>query len=75
MAEGWDTSYLSPQEEQYIRESDADGDLDQQLQLEKELAAHKLWMAFQDSATAVAHLFRGKIVCLVELMLIASLCI
>ena len=32
----------------------------QQLQAEKELAAQRLWQAFQESATAVAHLFRGE---------------
>ena len=61
MAEGRDNSYLSPLEEQYIREAEADGDLDQQLLRERELAAQRLWLAFQDSATAVAHLFRGMV--------------
>ena len=59
MAEGRDSNYLSPLEEQYIQEAEADGDLDQQLLRERELASQKLWLAFQDSATAVAHLFRG----------------
>ena len=59
MAEGRDSSHLSPLEEQYLREAEADGDLEQELQREKELASHRLWLAFQDSATAVAHLFRG----------------
>ncbi len=63
MAENRDSSYLSPLEEEYIREAEADGDLDQQLLREKELAAQKLWLSFQDSATAVAHLFRGLSVC------------
>ncbi len=62
MAEGRDSNYLSPLEEEYIREAEADGDLDQQLLREKELAAQKLWLAFQDSATAVAHLFRGLLI-------------
>ena len=60
MAEGRDGGYLSPLEEQYIREAEADGDLDQQLLREKDLAAQRLWLAFQDSATAVSHLFRGR---------------
>lgn len=63
MAEGRDGSYLSPLEEQYIREAEADGDLDQQLLREKDLAAQRLWLAFQDSATAVSHLFRGRALC------------
>ena len=60
MAEGRDGgSHLSPLEEQYIREAEEEvGDVDAQLQREKEVAAQKLWCAFQDSATAVAHLFR-----------------
>ena len=64
MAERGDAgSHLSPLEEQYLREAEEEeGDLDVQLQREKELAAQKLWCAFQDSATAVAHLFRGKCV-------------
>ena len=59
MAEGRDSNYPSPLEEQYFREAEADEDIDQQLLREKDLAAQKLWLAFQDSATAVAHLFRG----------------
>lgn len=58
MAEGREQSSLSPLEEQ-ILESDADEDLDQQVLQEREMATHKLWVAFQDSANAVAHLFRG----------------
>lgn len=54
-----DSNFLSPLEEQLIQESEADGDLEQQLLTEKELVAQRLWIAFQDSATAVAHLFRG----------------
>ena len=59
MAEGRETGYLSPLEEQFLQESETDEDLDQQVLRERELAAHKLWVAFQDSATAVAHLFKG----------------
>ena len=59
MAEGREQSSLSPLEEQILQELDTDGDLDQQLLREREMATHKLWVAFQDSATAVAHLFRG----------------
>ncbi len=46
-------------EEEYIREYEDNGDNDQQLLREKDVASQKLWMSFQDSATAVAHLFRG----------------
>lgn len=66
MAEGsWEremkeTNFLSPAEEGYIREVEEQGDADQQLVLEKELAAQRLWQCFQESATAVAHLFRGQ---------------
>ena len=59
MAEGRESGFLSPLEEQFIQESEADGDIDQQLLRERELAAHRLWVSFQDSATAVSHLFRG----------------
>lgn len=59
MAESREPSFLSPLEEQFIQESETDEDIDQQLVREREMAAHKLWVAFQDSATAVAHLFKG----------------
>ena len=61
MAEGRDPGNLSPLEEQYLHESEPnDDDLELQLQGEKELASQKLWQTFQESATAVAHLFRGR---------------
>lgn len=60
MAENREPSFLSPLEEQFIQESEADEDIDQQLLREREMAAHRLWVSFQDSATAVAHLFRGQ---------------
>ncbi len=61
MAEGREAGFFSPLEEQFLKESEAGEDLDQQLLIEREMAAHKLWVSFQDSATAVAHLFRGKV--------------
>ena len=54
-----ESNFLSPAEEGYIRDMEEQGDADQQLVLEKELAAQRLWQSFQESATAVAHLFRG----------------
>lgn len=64
MAEGRDPgNLLSPLEEQYLHESEPnDDDLELQLHREKELASHKLWQTFQESATAVAHLFRGRLI-------------
>ena len=59
MSEGRERG-LSPFEEQLFGEAEGGEDLDQQLNYEKEMAAHRLWVAFQDSATAVAHLFRGN---------------
>jgi hypothetical protein len=62
MAEGRDDGHsnnLSPLEEQYILEADEEeAGVEAQIQREKDLASQKLWCAFQDSATAVAHLFR-----------------
>lgn len=58
MAEGREPGYLSPLEEQFIQESETDEDIDQQLLREREMAAHRLWASFQDSAMAVSHLFR-----------------
>ena len=40
-----------------------EGDAEQDLLLEKDIAAQRLWQAFQESATAVAHLFRGTCTC------------
>ena len=63
MADG--DSHLSPQEEEYILEAaekEVETDIEIQMQREKDLASQKLWCAFQNSATAVAHLFRGNIV-------------
>ena len=60
MAEGREQVFLTPLEEQILQDSDCDEDLDQQLLREREAATHRLWVAFQDSATAVAHLFRGN---------------
>ena len=62
MAEGRDPgNYLSPLEEQYLHESEPnDDDFELQLHGEKEPASQKLWQTFQESATAVAHLIRGK---------------
>ena len=65
MAEGsWDrekdSSFLPPPEDGFLRDVDEQGDADQQLVLEKELAAQRLWQSFQESATTVAYLFKGK---------------
>lgn len=66
MAEGRDNGshHLSPLEEQYIREAEEEEvGVEAQIQREKDVASQKLWYSFQDSATAVAHLFRGVCVC------------
>ena len=66
MAEGRDDSnscsyHLSPLEEQFIREAEEEeAGVEAQIQREKDMASQRLWYAFQDSATAVAHLFRGS---------------
>lgn len=46
---------------QYLvyREQEEEGDAEQELAVEKDIAAQRLWQSFQESATAVAHLFRG----------------
>lgn len=67
MAEGRDSGshHLSPLEEQYIQEAEEEEvGVEAQIQREKDLASQKLWYSFQDSATAVSHLFRGMCVCL-----------
>jgi len=61
MAEGREQSFLTPLEEQILQGADCEEDLDDQLLREREAATHRLWTGFQDSATAVAHLFRGNL--------------
>ena len=62
MADDSHSSNLSPLEEQYILEAEEEeAGVEAQIQREKDLASQKLWCAFQDSATAVAHLFRGRV--------------
>lgn len=65
MAEGGENCHhFSPLEEQLIREvEEEEATAEAQIQREKEMASQKLWCAFQDSATAVAHLFRGTAKC------------
>lgn len=55
---GREGQYFSANEEQYIRELEEE-DAEQQLAIEKELSAQRLWLSFQESATAVTQLFRG----------------
>jgi hypothetical protein len=50
--------HLTPLEEQYIKEVEEEGDADEILSFEKDLAAQKLWQSFQESALALANLFR-----------------
>ena len=63
MAEGGEgCHHFSPLEEELIREvEEEEAAAEAQIQREKEMASQKLWCAFQDSATAVAHLFRGSL--------------
>ena len=55
---GRESQYFPTQEEQYISELE-DEDPEQQLAIEKELAAQRLWLSFQESAGAVSQLLRG----------------
>lgn len=55
----WIIKLYSLSRSPFFREQEEEGDADELLAFEKDVAAQRLWQSFQESATAVAHLFRG----------------
>lgn len=47
-------------EEQYLQSIEAEPDYERQYNNERESSIHKVWSSFQDSATSIAHLYKGK---------------
>ena len=57
---GDNSNWLSSFEEECVSDFESDGDCEQQLLVDKELAARRLWLTFQESANAVSHFYRGR---------------
>lgn len=53
-------NWLSHFESQCLQELDTEANMEERLQTEREYAAQKLWSAFQNSATAVAQMYRDR---------------
>ena len=47
-------------EQQCVEEVEGEGNMEERLAGEREDVAQKLWLSFQNSATAVAQLYKGK---------------
>lgn len=54
-------SWLSNWEEECIQEWEDETNMDERLKNDSEISSQKLWMGFQNSATAVAQLYKGNI--------------
>ena len=54
------SNWLSAFEEECVGDLEAGGDFEEELLVDKELAARRLWLTFQESATAVSHFYRGN---------------
>lgn len=57
------SNWLSSFEEECVGDLEAGGDFEEELLVDKELAARRLWLTFQESATAVSQFYRGKLHC------------
>ncbi|GAB1602405.1 UPF0472 protein C16orf72 homolog [Argonauta hians] len=53
-------NWLNHFESQCLQELDAEPNMEERLQSEREYAAQKLWSAFQNSATAIAQMYRDR---------------
>jgi len=56
IADHWITNW----EQQVIDELETEPDLQQEIQKEKDLVAQKLWLSFQNAATAIAQLYKDR---------------
>ena len=55
-----DANWLTNWEDQCIQDWENETNMDDKIQNESERSAQKLWLSFQNSATAIAQLYRGK---------------
>ncbi|KAK6624079.1 hypothetical protein RUM43_004602 [Polyplax serrata] len=53
--------YISNWEQQCINQLEAEQDLEGQLTTEKELVNHNIWCSFQNTATAIAQLYKDRV--------------
>ena len=51
--------YITNWEQQCINQLESEQDLEGQLTAEKELVNHNIWCSFQNTATAIAQLYKG----------------
>ena len=52
-------NWLNSFEEQCLQELQTEPNMEENLETERELAEQKLWLQFQNSATAIAQLYKG----------------
>lgn len=57
--DGW----LTSMEEQYLQDIGAEPDYERQYNTERESSMRNVWSSFQESATSIAQLYRGKLCC------------
>lgn len=55
--DGW----LTSMEEQYLQDIGAEPDYERQYNTERESSMRNVWASFQESATSIAQLYRGKL--------------
>ena len=55
------SNWLSSFEEECVGDLEAGGDFEEELLVDKELAARRLWLTFQESANAVSQFYRGNV--------------
>lgn len=55
-------NWFSNFEDECLEDLDTEPNMDARIQTEQEFANQKLWMAFQNSATSVAQLYKGKLI-------------
>lgn len=55
--DGW----LTSMEEQYLQDIGAEPDYERQYNTERESSMRNVWSSFQESATSIAQLYRGKL--------------
>ena len=53
-------NWLSHWENQCLDDWEDDSNMDDLIQNETEQSSQKLWLSFQNSATAVSHLYKGE---------------
>jgi len=63
-------NWLSSWEAQSLDEWDRNSNMDELVHAENEQSLQKLWLSFQNSASAIAQLYKGNVICYVWHILI-----